>query len=263
MAQQGSYASAQSYTQQGQAQGQAVDTGWDTMCHVSSMLPPQPHNDCALQGPNLSVRYEFIEAHNNVGYADRMGYEGYASQFGAETKGVVELEGTGRQGAELCSMLYTYRSISRALSQPHLANRSQERAMYGASYEVLYPAVAKLGELLMFKERAVAMFVSNLSLIMRCEAKPVGIFTIPTPPPAPSLPQPSKSLLRVPIPARGVGGCCADHVGSEFTRRIANRLRVRRARCGSRLSGSSDEDGLAPMQGSDTHICSLSTPGKS
>ena len=69
----------------------------------------------ALQGPNLPLLYEFVSDKNAVHYADRVGFEGYALQFSDETKGIVELEAIDKWGAELASMLYTYRSIARAL----------------------------------------------------------------------------------------------------------------------------------------------------
>jgi hypothetical protein len=72
----------------------------------------------ALQGPNLPLLYEFVSDKNAVHYADRVGFEGYALQFSDETKGIVELEAIDKWGDELASMLYTYRSIARALASP-------------------------------------------------------------------------------------------------------------------------------------------------
>ena len=52
---------------------------------------------------------------NEVKYADRQGFEGFAIQFADETRGITELEGVDEWADELSSMLYTYRSIARAL----------------------------------------------------------------------------------------------------------------------------------------------------
>ena len=67
-------------------------------------------------------------------------------------------------------MLYTYRSIARALPTVS-GDEANKRAMYAASFEVLHPAITRVKALIDFKERAVAKWVSNLALLVRAEAK--------------------------------------------------------------------------------------------
>ena len=111
-----------------------------------------------------------IGEHNAVSYMDRQAYEGYALQFSEETKGIVELEAIDKWAEELASMLYTYRSIARALPTV-TGDEPTRRAMYSASFEVLHPAISRVKTLISFKDRAVAKWTSNLSLLLRAEAK--------------------------------------------------------------------------------------------
>ena len=128
---------------------------------------PQP----VLQGSNPPVGYDFWSVHNGVGYADREGFEGYALQFADETKGIVELEAIDRWATELASMLYTYRSIARALPTVTGSDEGRKKAMYSASFEVLHPAISRVKVIITFKERACTKWISNLALLVRAENK--------------------------------------------------------------------------------------------
>lgn len=107
---------------------------------------------------------------NAFGYADRQAFEGYSLQFADETKGIVELEAIDKWAEELASMLYTYRSIARALPTV-TGDEAHKRAMYSASFEVLHPHITRIKTLISFKERAIARWSSNFSLLIRAEAK--------------------------------------------------------------------------------------------
>ena len=113
---------------------------------------------------------DLIAEKNAIGYADRQAYEGYSLQFADETKGIVELEAIDKWAAELASMLYTYRSIARSLPTV-TGDEAHKRGMYAASFEVLHPAITRIKTLISFKERACARWTSNLSLLIRAEAK--------------------------------------------------------------------------------------------
>ena len=77
-----------------------------------------------LQGPRHAVQYNAASEFNSIGYEDRQGFEGFALQYADETKGMAELERVEKKGSELASMLYTYRSVGRALVRPaHLSSR--------------------------------------------------------------------------------------------------------------------------------------------
>lgn len=92
----------------------------------------------ALQGPRHAVRYEAASEFNSMGYEDRQGFEGFALQYADETKGMADLERVEKKGSELASMLYTYRSIGRAL--PTVSGSDEvKKSMYAASFEVLHP----------------------------------------------------------------------------------------------------------------------------
>lgn len=96
-----------------------------------------------LQGPTHAIRYEACTENNALGYADRQGFEGFAVQYAQETKGMHELEEADVRGAELVSMLYTYRSIASALPTV-TGSDDHKKAMYAASFEVLHPCAFEL-----------------------------------------------------------------------------------------------------------------------
>tara|TARA_B110001452_G_scaffold250481_1_gene238745 strand:- start:5206 stop:5589 length:384 start_codon:yes stop_codon:yes gene_type:complete len=96
-----------------------------------------------LQGPTHAIRYEACTENNALGYADRQGFEGFSIQYAQETKGMHELEEADVRGAELVSMLYTYRSIASALPTV-TGSDDHKKAMYQASFEVLHPCAFEL-----------------------------------------------------------------------------------------------------------------------
>ena len=136
---------------------------------LASTVPLDPW-ETSGGGPSPPVRYEFLSEKNATGYMDRQGYEGYALQFVDETKGIVELEAIDKWGAELASTLYTYRSIARALPTV-TGDDKNKKAMYAASFEVLDPVIERIKQLIAFKERAVAKWTTNLSLLIRAETR--------------------------------------------------------------------------------------------
>ena len=106
---------------------------------VSSMLAALPFSiedgQAQVQGPSPCISYRTGSEYNSVGYMDRAGFEGYSLTYAEETRGMAELEQVEADGLELCSTLYTYRSIARAL--PTVSGDDQhKRAMYAASFEV-------------------------------------------------------------------------------------------------------------------------------
>ena len=124
----------------------------------------------SLQGANPRLKYEYDSTHNAVMYVDRQGYEGYALQFKEETQSIVELEAIDKWGTELASVLYTYRSIARALPTVS-GDESQKKRMYSASFEVLDPAMDRVKQLIYFKERAITKWTTSLSHLIRAEVK--------------------------------------------------------------------------------------------
>ena len=122
-----------------------------------------------LQGPSPCISYEASSEFNSVGYADRAGFE-FAMQYAQETKGVADLEQAGIRGSELISMLYTYRSIARALPTVS-GSDAHKKAMYSASFEVLHPYISRIKQLMHFKDDLVGTICTNLELLVRVDAK--------------------------------------------------------------------------------------------
>jgi hypothetical protein len=115
--------------------------------------------------------------------------------FAAEAQAAVHLASLEARGAELCSTLYTYRSISRALP-PASGDEVRRRAMYGASFTVLHEQLLRVNALLSFKAEAVGCFCDSLALC--------------APPGAAAPARPTAAGARV---GAGVGGSCVHMSG--------------------------------------------------
>ena len=132
-----------------------------------SLDEPQATLQAATGG---AITYGSDELRNPHGFHDRNGFEGYALQFAEECKGMSELEAIEKRGADLVSMLYTYRSLARALP-PVSGDEAHKKAMYAASYEVMHPYIERVKELMYFRDEVVSKWCSNLQLVVRVEAK--------------------------------------------------------------------------------------------
>ena len=132
-----------------------------------SLDEPQATLQAATGG---AITYGSDSIQNPHAFHDRNGFEGYALQFAEECKGMSELEAIEKRGADLVSMLYTYRSLARALP-PVSGDEAHKKAMYAASYEVMHPYIERVKQLMYFRDEVVSKWCSNLQLVVRVEAK--------------------------------------------------------------------------------------------
>ena len=146
------------------AEGQRVA---DVLTHLAGGLT-EP-TQATLQGPSQCINYEASSEFNSVGFADRAGFE-LGMQYAQEAVAMADLEQAALRGAELISMLYTYRSIARALPTVS-GSESHKQAMYSATFEVLHPYMSRIKQLMDFKDDLVGKFCTNLELLVRVEAK--------------------------------------------------------------------------------------------
>lgn len=65
-----------------------------------------------IQVSPLSLEIETTPLHNPVAYADHIGY---ATQFGSEMTLIAKMDSIVEQGQGFVHMLYTFRSVSRAI----------------------------------------------------------------------------------------------------------------------------------------------------
>ena len=115
----------------------------------------------AIQQLGQSVAVQTASA-NPVGYTDAPGYQ---TQFGPEVAATAEVEGLLDEGQRFVHMLYTYRSVSRAIpvSLPDDAEApAQKRERDEKSFNVLRREIKKLRELMDFARRALHVFDKNL-----------------------------------------------------------------------------------------------------
>ena len=120
-----------------------------------------PHLE--LQPPTDRVACSLRPRANPTNYADRKAFDPTGVLSADEATGMAELEALEARGLELCSALYTYRSIARALPTAG-GDDENKRAMYLTSFEVLHPHVQRVKELMYYKDDAVAKFCASLAL---------------------------------------------------------------------------------------------------
>ena len=134
--------------------------------HAGGMSEPL---QATLQGPSHCINYEASSEFNPVGFADRAGF-GLGVQYAQEAEAMADLERAAVRGSELISMLYTYRSIARALPAVS-GSESHKHSMYSTTFEVLHPYMGRITQLIDFKDDLVGKFCANLELLVRVEAK--------------------------------------------------------------------------------------------
>lgn len=120
-----------------------------------------PHLE--LQPPTERVACSLRPRANPTNYSDRKAFDPTGVLSADEATGMAELEALEARGLELCSALYTYRSIARALPTAG-GDDENKRAMYLTSFEVLHPHVQRVKELMYYKDDAVAKFCASLAL---------------------------------------------------------------------------------------------------
>ena len=120
----------------------------------------------AIQALGQAVAVQTASA-NPVEYTDAPGYQ---TQFGPEIAAAAEVEQLLDEGQRFVHMLYTYRSVSRAIPVS-LPDDTEEPAMKRErdekSFNVLRREIKKLRELMDFARRALHVFDKNLRHLAR------------------------------------------------------------------------------------------------
>eukprot|EP00761_Pharyngomonas_kirbyi_P013534 gb/GECH01013563.1/.p1 GENE.gb/GECH01013563.1/~~gb/GECH01013563.1/.p1 ORF type:complete len:1451 (+),score=427.16 gb/GECH01013563.1/:1-4353(+) len=122
--------------------------------------------------PNIEARAEYIQYDlgafsNPLNFADR---EGFQTRFSSEAATIAKIQNTLERGNEFINTLYTYRSISRTLSQVKYADDNKSD-VYKKEYEVLRPEIKKVIDLKEFQEETAELICENVNMLLMPDMK--------------------------------------------------------------------------------------------
>ena len=144
----------------------------------------------SIQFPSSSVEVDITPLQNPVAFAD---HPAFGAQFSDEMDTIAKIDEILEQGQLFVHMLYTFRSVSRAIPMVNIvvpADASpEERAELTARksevnrkiVEILKPEILKLRELMQFVDRAINVFRETIVTLSTPEARqkvvPEGLYT--------------------------------------------------------------------------------------
>ena len=114
-----------------------------------------------LQAPAEAISYDMNSIAPND-YQDRVAFN---TPFTEETKALEEIGDLLVRGQRFISLLYTYRSCSKAL--PMVQQETEEKFrndIHKKTFDILRPEIQKLKEFMDFHEHVVKVFSNNLSV---------------------------------------------------------------------------------------------------
>ncbi|KAM7539533.1 hypothetical protein Aperf_G00000032396 [Anoplocephala perfoliata] len=120
-----------------------------------------------IQAANFSVLYQ---ANTDTNFSDIIAFKSAFAGSHEDAIVYAELQDLYNQGQEYAIMLYSWRSISRAL--PHIRSNEQPHRLeiYQKTLEILEPHARKLRSFMLFQESAIECFVNKLKGLSRKES---------------------------------------------------------------------------------------------
>ena len=130
-----------------------------------------------IQPHPQALEHEISPNHNPLNYSDHSAFD---TMFGAEMETKSTLEQLLDEGSHFVQMLYTFRSVSRAIPMITDQNATNKKEMNWAAYNVLRPEVVKLKKLMEFQESVIRTFCMNIQQLVTPEARkkvvPEGLY---------------------------------------------------------------------------------------
>ena len=101
-----------------------------------------------VQFAPLSIEFEASSVRNPTSFAD---HNGFQSNFGAEMDAIAQIETLLEQGQKFVHMLYTFKSVSKAIPMIQDSNDPNRHEINMKTFEILRPQVDKLRDLMDFQ----------------------------------------------------------------------------------------------------------------
>jgi len=114
-----------------------------------------------------------LDASISFNFQDRNAFETEARWI-EETQIMEKLEDVLKNGEHFINMVYTYRSISKAIPQVKTSDQANKQQIHEASFEVLEPEVMKLKGFMFFQQDTIRVFcdqVRRIALVLKDKKK--------------------------------------------------------------------------------------------
>eukprot|EP00003_Mantamonas_plastica_P000908 TRINITY_DN106_c0_g1_i11.p1 TRINITY_DN106_c0_g1~~TRINITY_DN106_c0_g1_i11.p1 ORF type:complete len:1475 (-),score=530.80 TRINITY_DN106_c0_g1_i11:1304-5728(-) len=111
-----------------------------------------------VEGPNVPLSYESV---HDTNYHDMEAFD-VPPKFREEANYIAELARVVQDGEKYVSILYTFRSCSKAIPQVKTSDQENKELIHQKTYEVLKPEIDKLKDCMNYQEDATALFCQNI-----------------------------------------------------------------------------------------------------
>ncbi|KAJ8613807.1 hypothetical protein CTAYLR_004917 [Chrysophaeum taylorii] len=140
-----------------------AETG-GVMCEEAARLSKADFTDNVpnLQCQSMALEFGIRSGANSISYQDHVGLD---TSFGPEIKATAEVESLLAEGAEHIYMLYTFRSVGRAVPM------APGNELNMKTFEVLLPQIAKIRRLMDFQEKGIVIIERCMKSLVTPEAR--------------------------------------------------------------------------------------------
>jgi len=127
-----------------------------------------PDNAPKVQSQSMGVEFAMRSGTNSINYQDHIGLQ---TDFAPEIKATADVEALLVEGSEHVHMLYTFRSVGRAVPMVNDQNAENKRQLNLETFQVLIPQIAKIRRLMDFQEKGVAIIYKCMRSLVTKEAR--------------------------------------------------------------------------------------------
>jgi cytoplasmic FMR1 interacting protein len=127
-----------------------------------------PDNAPKVQSQSMGVEFAMRSGTNSINYQDHIGLQ---TDFAPEIKATADVEALLVEGSEHVYMLYTFRSVGRAVPMVNDQNAENKRELNFETFRILTPQIAKMRRLMDFQEKGVAIIERCMRSLVTKEAR--------------------------------------------------------------------------------------------
>ena len=127
-----------------------------------------PDNLSKVQSESMTLEFSMRSGTNSIRYQDQIGLQ---TDFAPEIKATADVESLLAEGSEYVNMLYTFRSVGRAVPMANDQNSQNKKELNLQTFFALQPQVAKIRRLMDFQEKGVAIIERCMRSLVTREAR--------------------------------------------------------------------------------------------
>ena len=109
-----------------------------------------PNNARRVQSYSQGLAFSMRSGTNSINYQDHVGLQ---TDFAPEIRATADVEALLEEGAEHVHMLYTFRSVGRAVPMINEQNADAKQKLNLQTFEALTPQIFKIRRLMDFQEK--------------------------------------------------------------------------------------------------------------